>query len=63
MVGTQDTLILHQAHAEGSFTDDTHIKNNRVKSLLCMPLIHQGRLVAVLYLENNLASGTFTTGE
>jgi len=30
------------------------------RSILCLPLVKQGRLLAVLYLENNLAAGVFT---
>jgi PAS domain S-box-containing protein len=30
------------------------------KSVLCMPLIHQGKLTGLLYLENNLTTGAFT---
>ncbi len=30
------------------------------KSLLCTPILHQGKLVAILYLENQLATGAFT---
>src|SRR5206468_4320266 len=31
-----------------------------VRSVLCLPLITQGKLVGVLYLENNLAPRVFT---
>jgi histidine kinase len=32
----------------------------RPRSLLCMPLLHQGRLAGIIYLENNAAQGVFT---
>jgi PAS domain S-box-containing protein len=31
-----------------------------VKSLLCTPLVNQGKTSAILYLENNLSAGSFT---
>ncbi|MCP5087297.1 MAG: PAS domain S-box protein, partial [Rhodobacteraceae bacterium] len=30
------------------------------QAVLCMPLLHQGRLSGILYLENNLTGGAFT---
>src|SRR5262249_7470599 len=33
---------------------------HRVRSLLCLPLVKQGTLVGVLYLENTIASHVFT---
>src|SRR6185436_635606 len=30
------------------------------RSILCLPLINQGKLIGVLYLENNLAPHVFT---
>ncbi|HEY9297406.1 MAG TPA: ATP-binding protein, partial [Phormidium sp.] len=31
------------------------------KSVLCAPIVHQGKLIGILYLENNLTTGAFTT--
>jgi signal transduction histidine kinase len=31
------------------------------KSILCSPILHQGKLLGILYLENNLATGAFTS--
>ena len=39
---------------------DDYIHRTHARSILCLPLIKQGRLVAVLYLENHLAPGVFT---
>src|SRR4029077_7331883 len=36
------------------------IQRKRPRSVFCLPLIKQGKLVGVLYLENNLAPGVFT---
>jgi GAF domain-containing protein len=45
---------------EGNFTHDPYILKYQPKSLLCTPLLNQGKLVGVLYLENNLITGAFT---
>ncbi len=34
--------------------------NSKLKSLLCAPIVNQGKLIGILYLENNLATGAFT---
>jgi PAS domain S-box-containing protein len=57
---TLDSIILEDAWARGSFPNDEYIGRTRARSILCVPLIKQGRLIAVLYLENNLAANVFT---
>jgi PAS domain S-box-containing protein len=57
---TQESVILDDASARGSFSDDEYIRSAHARSILCLPLVKQGRLVAVLYLENNLAANAFT---
>jgi C4-dicarboxylate-specific signal transduction histidine kinase len=56
----RESVVLHDAASEGLFTDDPYVLERRPKSVLCAPLVNQGRLVAVLYLENNLTTGAFT---
>ena len=43
---------------DARFVDDAHIAN--VRSLLCLPLIAQGKLTGVLYLENVETAHAFT---
>lgn len=58
---TRETVVLRDAAEEGPFTSDPDVMRRRPRSILCLPLIHQGELRGILYLENNLAAGTFTT--
>ncbi len=44
-----------------AFRDDPYIRDHRVRSLLCVPLVHQGKPLGVLYLENSLTAGVFAT--
>ncbi len=44
------------------FKDDPYIKEVKPRSVLCMPVMLQGRLTSLLYLENNGAPGVFHTG-
>lgn len=57
---TQETLAIDDATTETRFSSDPYIIQQRPKSILCSPLINQGKLVGILYLENNLTAGAFT---
>jgi len=57
---TRSDVVLSDAAREGGFTNDPYILSNKLKSVLCTPIVNQGHLIAILYLENNLADGAFT---
>ncbi|MBV8800764.1 MAG: GAF domain-containing protein, partial [Alphaproteobacteria bacterium] len=57
---TQETVILEDASSQNPFTADPYIVQRRARSILCLPLINQGKLIGILYLENNLAPRVFT---
>ena len=57
---TKENVVLDDATNEGSFTQDPYIKAKGPYSVLCAPLINQGKLTGMLYLENNLTTGAFT---
>jgi len=60
VVRTQANVVLHDATQAGHFTRDSYIVKYRPKSVLCAPLINQGKLIGILYLENHLTTGAFT---
>ncbi|GAB4368125.1 MAG: AAA family ATPase [Elainellaceae cyanobacterium] len=57
---TQENVVLNNAAQEGIFTTDDYILNQQPRSILCVPIVHQGKLIGILYLENNLTTGAFT---
>jgi PAS domain S-box-containing protein len=58
---TQETVMLDDASSsQNPFTADPYIVQHRVRSILCLPLINQAKLIGSLYLENNLAPRVFT---
>ena len=57
---TKKSVVLSDAAREGDFSRDEYVVTNKPKSVICSPLIQQGKLIGILYLENNLASGVFT---
>jgi len=52
--------VLNNANREERFATDPYIQAQQPKSVLCTPILHQGKLTGVLYLENNLVTGAFT---
>ncbi|MEG4321298.1 MULTISPECIES: AAA family ATPase [unclassified Microcoleus] len=58
---TQEDVVLSEATKEGVFTKEPYIVKNQPKSVLCTPIINQGQLIGILYLENNLTVGAFTS--
>ena len=57
---TRENLVLNNAGTEGDFTADAYIVKNKPQSVLCVPILHQGKLIGIIYLENNLTPGAFT---
>ena len=61
VIHSQETVLLNDAVNEGQYTRDPYIIANQPKSILCTPLINQGKLSGILYLENNLTTNAFTS--
>jgi predicted ATPase/serine phosphatase RsbU (regulator of sigma subunit)/tRNA A-37 threonylcarbamoyl transferase component Bud32 len=57
---TQKIVVLDDAMHVGQFINIPYINKQQVKSLLCMPMLKTGKMVGILYLENNLSIGSFT---
>jgi PAS domain S-box-containing protein len=57
---TEESVILDDASVQNPFSTDDYIRQQHARSVLCLPLIKQARLIGVLYLENNLAPHVFT---
>ena len=57
---TRESLILDDASTDqSSFAADPYVRRRQARSILCLPLINQAKLIGVLYLENNLAPCVF----
>ena len=57
---TEESIVLGDATHEDAFSGDDYIKAKQPKSVLAMPIINYGKLLGVLYLENDLIEGVFT---
>lgn len=56
---TKESVVLDDATAQNPFSADPYICQRQARSVLCLPLLNQGQLTGVLYLENNLAARVF----
>jgi diguanylate cyclase (GGDEF)-like protein/PAS domain S-box-containing protein len=56
----REHIVLQDAAHTGKFTRDPYIIKHQTQSALCVPLLNQGQLIGILYLENNLVTGAFT---
>ncbi|MDI1483784.1 ATP-binding sensor histidine kinase [Polyangium sp. y55x31] len=57
---SHESVILDDAHQEGPFLGDPHIETRAIRSLLCTPILHQGKLLGLLYLEHERLARVFT---
>ncbi|MEM9539946.1 MAG: AAA family ATPase [Cyanobacteria bacterium P01_E01_bin.42] len=57
----KQNVILGDACHEGDFSNDPYILATQAKSILCTPLVNQGQVSGILYLENNLTTNAFTS--
>ncbi len=57
---TEESVVLNDALNQGNYTHEGYIKEFNVRSVACVPLINQGKLIGLTYLENNLATRVFT---
>jgi predicted ATPase/signal transduction histidine kinase len=57
---TGEVFVVDDAKTVVFLAGDRYIIREQPKSLLCIPVINQGKLLGILYLENNLTTGAFT---
>jgi len=55
------SAVIIDATIHPQLINDPYIQRQQPKSMLCSPILHQGKLLGILYLENNLATGAFTS--
>ena len=57
---TRNPVVLDDASSDSTYKNDNYILENEIHSLLCIPLLYDGKFTGILYLENNLAKGVFS---
>ncbi len=62
VIRTRERVVLDDASTSSSYSDDEYVRQKRPRSVLCVPIVKQTKLVGALYLENNLTPCAFTPG-
>jgi PAS domain S-box-containing protein len=57
---TTECVLLPDASGQNPFSGDPYIREHHARSVLCLPILKQTRLLGMLYLENNLTPHAFT---
>jgi predicted ATPase/transcriptional regulator with GAF, ATPase, and Fis domain len=57
---TGESVVVGNALVDERFADDPYVLATKPGSILCVPIVHYGKLGGILYLENNLAQDAFT---
>jgi signal transduction histidine kinase len=57
---TKESLVIEDARDDPHYGRDPYVERNQSRSILCVPLIKQGTLSGLLYMENSLLAGIFT---
>lgn len=57
---TQSAIVFTDATVETICASDPYVLSYSPKSLLCTPILYQGKFIGLVYLENNLVRGAFT---
>jgi PAS domain S-box-containing protein len=60
VVRSKESVVLDDASVPNQFSSDDYIRQNHARSVLCLPLVRQDKLIGVLYLEDNLTPHVFT---
>ncbi|WP_226594206.1 ATP-binding protein, partial [Microseira wollei] len=57
---SREPVVIVDASVHPTLAMDSYVVAQQPKSLLCTPILNQGKLVAILYLENHVSVGAFT---
>jgi formate hydrogenlyase transcriptional activator len=61
VVRTGEHVVFDDASIRNLYSEDEYVREKRPRSVLCLPIIKQSKLVGALYMENNLTPGAFTS--
>jgi predicted ATPase/class 3 adenylate cyclase/predicted Ser/Thr protein kinase len=56
---TKEPVVTDDASNDQRFLTDPFVVKHEVRSIVCLPVVHQGQLIGIAYLENNLTSAAF----
>ena len=56
---SDESIVIDNAYADDQFSNDPFVNENRILSMICLPITSKGKKTGMLYLENNLIKGAF----
>ncbi len=57
---TLEPVVIDDAQRDERFASDLYVQKRETRSVLCQPIVNQGQLTGLVYVENDLLSGAFT---
>ena len=60
VIRTRERVLLDDASTDEVYSKDEYVRLRRSKSILCLPIVKQAKLVGALYFENSLTPCAFT---
>ena len=61
VIRTREPVVLGDAAVRNLYSEDDYVRRKRPRSVLCLPIVKQAKLVGALYLENRLTPHAFTS--
>jgi PAS domain S-box-containing protein len=61
VIRTREPVVLDDASVRNLYSEDEYVRQKRPRSVLCLPIVKQTKLVGAFYLENNLTPRAFTS--
>ncbi|MGC2369706.1 MAG: AAA family ATPase [Candidatus Sulfotelmatobacter sp.] len=61
VIRTRGRVVLDDASAGNLYSEDEYVRAKHSRSVLCLPIVKQSKLIGALYLENNLTPRAFTS--
>ena len=61
VIRTREPVVLDDASVGNLYSEDEYVRAKRARSVLCLPIVKQTKLIGALYLENNLTPRAFTS--
>jgi PAS domain S-box-containing protein len=61
VIRTRGRVVLDDASVGTLYSDDRYVRRKHARSVLCLPILNQAKLIGALYLENNLTPRAFTS--
>ncbi len=60
VIRTKENLVLDDIQLDLRFAKDHLLEEQKTASVLCLPILNQGKISAVIYLDNTLHTGVFS---